>query len=121
MGCGAVTQPIVDLTIVGGGQTGLFAAFYAGMRGVSAQIVDALPQLGGQLMALYPEKYIYDVAGFPRVLAKDLVKSLIQQAARWNFPNHLNHRVKALHEMENGDGRHFVLEAEDAVFPPMRS
>ncbi|HEX6065445.1 MAG TPA: NAD(P)-binding protein, partial [Longimicrobiales bacterium] len=57
-----------DLTIIGGGPTGLFAAFYAGMRGISARIVDSLPDLGGQLMALYPEKYIYDVGGFPRIL-----------------------------------------------------
>ena len=54
---------ITDITIIGGGPTGLFAAFYAGMRGVSARIVDALPELGGQLLALYPEKYIFDVAG----------------------------------------------------------
>ena len=60
---------IRDVTIIGGGPTGLFAAFYAGLRGVSCRVVDALPQLGGQLMALYPEKYIFDVAGFPKVLA----------------------------------------------------
>jgi hypothetical protein len=65
------THPIRDLTIIGGGPTGLFALFYAGMRGASAQIVDALPELGGQLSALYPEKYIFDVAGYPRVLAKE--------------------------------------------------
>jgi thioredoxin reductase (NADPH) len=68
------TDAIRDITIIGGGPTGLFAQFYAGMRGATAQIVDALPQLGGQLTALYPEKYIFDVAGFPKVLAKDLVK-----------------------------------------------
>ena len=66
-------QEIKDITIIGGGPTGLFALFYAGMRGATAQIVDALPELGGQLTALYPEKYIFDVAGFPKVLAKDLV------------------------------------------------
>ncbi|HEU0054251.1 MAG TPA: NAD(P)-binding protein, partial [Longimicrobium sp.] len=49
---------VTDITIIGGGPTGLFAAFYAGLRGVSCRVVDALPQLGGQLMALYPEKYI---------------------------------------------------------------
>ena len=67
----AHTHPLVDITIIGGGPTGLFASFYAGMRQASAQIVDALPQLGGQLTALYPEKYIFDVAGHPQVLAKD--------------------------------------------------
>lgn len=74
---------IKDITIVGGGPTGLFAAFYAGMRGVSARIVDSLPELGGQLTALYPEKYIYDVGGFPKVLAKDLARDLVEQALQF--------------------------------------
>lgn len=73
-------RDLVDLTIVGGGPVGLFAAFYAGLRGMSVQIIDALPELGGQLSALYPEKYIYDMPGFPKVLAKDLVKDMVEQA-----------------------------------------
>jgi len=72
-----------DVTIIGGGPTGLFAAFYAGLRGVSCRIVDALPQLGGQLMALYPEKYIFDVGGLPRILAKDLAKNMIEQGTQF--------------------------------------
>ncbi len=112
-----MNHPIVDLTIIGGGPTGLFATFYAGMRGVTAQIVDALPQLGGQLTALYPEKYIYDVAGFPRISAKHLVRSLTEQAARWNFPCHLNQRITALREVKTDDTPHFLLEAEGGVFP----
>lgn len=75
---------IKDITIVGGGPTGLFAAFYAGMRGVSARIVDSLPELGGQLTALYPEKYIFDVGGFPKVLAKDLARELVDQALQFD-------------------------------------
>ena len=63
-----MTHEITDITIIGGGPTGLFASFYAGMRGATAQIVDALPQLGGQLTALYPEKYIFDVGGFSKIL-----------------------------------------------------
>src|SRR3982751_5860904 len=78
-----MTQEIRDITIIGGGPTGIFALFYAGMRGATAQIVDALPELGGQLTALYPEKYIFDVAGFPKVLAKDLVKALIEQTTQF--------------------------------------
>lgn len=74
---------IKDLTIIGGGPTGLFAAFYAGLRGISCRIVDALPQLGGQLMALYPEKYIYDVGGLPRILAKDLANNMIEQGMQF--------------------------------------
>ncbi len=96
------THPIRDITIIGGGPTGLFALFYAGMRGASAQIVDALPELGGQLTALYPEKYIFDVAGFPKILAKDLVRSLTEQAAQFHrdvpFPAHLAQRVTSLEE-----------------------
>lgn len=73
----------VDLTVIGGGPCGLFAAFYAGLRGMSVRIIDSLPDLGGQLTALYPEKYIYDMPGFPKVLAKDLVKDLIEQAMQF--------------------------------------
>lgn len=74
---------IKDITIIGGGPTGLFAAFYAGLRGVDCRVVDALPELGGQLMALYPEKYIYDVGGLPKILAKDLAKSMIEQGTQF--------------------------------------
>jgi thioredoxin reductase len=75
---------IRDVTIVGGGPVGLFAAFYAGLRGVSCRIVDALPELGGQLMALYPEKYIFDVGGLPKILAKDLAKNMIEQGTQFD-------------------------------------
>lgn len=71
---------IKDITIIGGGPTGLFAAFYAGMRQASVKLIESLPQLGGQLAALYPEKYIYDVAGFPKVRAQELVDQLMEQA-----------------------------------------
>ena len=65
---------IFDITIIGAGPTGLFAAFYAGMRGARTQIIDSLEEPGGALTAIYPEKYIYDVVGFPKVLAKDFVE-----------------------------------------------
>lgn len=111
------THEIRDLTIIGAGPTGLFALFYAGMRGATAQIVDALPELGGQLAALYPEKDIFDVAGFPRVLAKDLVRNLADQALQFHretgLPAHLNQQVVAL---EEGDG-HYVLVTETDRFP----
>jgi thioredoxin reductase (NADPH) len=74
---------IKDITIIGGGPVGLFAAFYAGLRGSSCRVVDALPQLGGQLMALYPEKYIYDVGGLPKILAKDLARNMIEQGTQF--------------------------------------
>lgn len=72
-------ETIFDITILGGGPTGLFAAFYAGLRNASCKIIDSMPALGGRLTAVYPEKYIYDVAGFPKVLAKDLIDNLVAQ------------------------------------------
>ena len=108
-----MTHEITDITIIGGGPTGLFAAFYTGMRAATAQIVDALPQLGGQLTALYPEKYIFDVGGFARILAKDLVKALVEQAAQFNFKSHLNQNVTALERNDD----HFVLVTETDRFP----
>ena len=108
-----MAQETKDITIIGGGPAGLFALFYAGMREVSAQIVDALPEAGGQLTALYPEKYIFDVAGIPQVLAKDLVRSLVEQAGRFQQPIHLTQRVIGLEQ----DGKEFVLVTDRDRFP----
>lgn len=77
-------RDIFDITILGGGPVGLFGLFYAGLRGLRAKLIDSLAELGGQLITLYPEKYIYDVAGYPRVLAKDLVKACVEQGLRFN-------------------------------------
>lgn len=74
---------VYDITIIGGGPVGLFTAFYGGMRQASVKIIESLPQLGGQLSALYPEKYIYDVAGFPKVRAQELVNNLKEQMAQF--------------------------------------
>ena len=108
-----MSHPTTDLTIIGAGPTGLFASFYAGMRGVSAQLVDALPQVGGQLMALYPEKLIFDVAGYPEVLAKDLVRNLDRQAQRWTQPRHLGQTVTGLERRDD----HFVLTTTAGQYP----
>lgn len=91
-----------DITIIGGGPTGLFAAFYAGMRGVSARIIDSLPELGGQLAALYPEKYIYDVGGFPQISARDLAANLIEQGLQFEAEVCLEEQVQEL--IRNADG-----------------
>lgn len=69
-----------DLLILGAGPTGLYAAYYARMRGLTTVVVDALPEPGGQVAALYPEKQIYDVAGRPAVKGRDLVQGLVEQA-----------------------------------------
>src|SRR5579875_1341398 len=90
-----------DILIIGGGPTGLFAAFYCGMRDASCRIIDSLPELGGQLATLYPEKYIYDVAGFPKVRARDLVAQLVEQAKQANPGIHLNEAVQTLIRRED--------------------
>ncbi|WP_110928717.1 NAD(P)/FAD-dependent oxidoreductase [Bacillus massiliglaciei] len=73
-------EKIFDITIIGGGPAGLFAAFYAGLRNMSVKIIDSLGQLGGQVGELYPDKYIYDIGGFPKILGKDFIQNLIEQA-----------------------------------------
>jgi ferredoxin/flavodoxin---NADP+ reductase len=115
-GADVVEHDLVDISIIGGGPTGLFAAFYAGMRGASARIIDALPALGGQLMALYPEKYIFDVAGFPKILAKDLVRDMAVQGLQFGATTHLGEVVTGLRRVED-DGGHFVLETSDGDYP----
>lgn len=72
-------EKIYDVTIIGAGPAGLFTAFYGGMRQASVKLIESLPHIGGQLTALYPEKYIYDVAGFPKIRAQDLVDNLGEQ------------------------------------------
>lgn len=109
---GGTQQAIMDITIIGGGPVGLFAAFYAGMRQASVKIIESMPQLGGQLSALYPEKYIYDVAGFPKVRAQELVNNLIEQANLFNPVFCLEEKV--LNVIKNEDGI-FELTTNKAV------
>ena len=79
-----------DITIIGAGPVGLAAAFWAGMREASSRIIDSLPEIGGQLTTLYPEKWVFDVVGHPRILAKDLVEQLREQALeQFDVPVHL--------------------------------
>lgn len=92
----------VDLLIVGAGPTGLYAAYYAGFRGMRVAVVDSLTEPGGQLMALYPEKPIYDVAGYPSVLARDLAQRLVEQASSADPTYLLGRRAQALTRSEDG-------------------
>ena len=94
---------VKDITIIGAGPTGLFAAFYAGMRGASHRLIDNLDQVGGQLTALYPEKYVFDVAGFPKILAKDLVRGMAEQGLQWKAPVHLGQKVIGLRQGKDQD------------------
>jgi len=79
-----------DITVIGAGPVGLSTAFWAGMRQASVRIIDSLPELGGQCTTLYPEKWVFDVPGHPKILAKDLVGLLRQQSLeQFDVPIHL--------------------------------
>jgi thioredoxin reductase (NADPH) len=125
-------QDIRDLTVIGAGPVGLSVAFWAGMREASTRIVDSLPDLGGQLTALYPEKWIFDVPGHPRVLARDLVERLREQAlGQFDVPVHLETTaerisweddVVVLHTDAAGDlrSRAVVIAGGHGAFEPKR-
>lgn len=95
-------KKVYDITIIGGGPTGLFTAFYGGMRQASVKIIESLPQLGGQLSALYPEKYIYDVAGFPKIRAQELVNNLKEQMKQFNPTVALEQAVEKVEKQADG-------------------
>jgi len=100
-----VAEHAADLTIIGAGPAGLYAAYYAGFRGLEAVIIDSLPEPGGQIAALYPEKAIFDVAGFPSVVGQELVDRLVEQAAPFN-PNYLlNNRADTVETLGDGSFR----------------
>jgi thioredoxin reductase len=97
----------VDVAVVGAGPAGLYAAYYAGFRGLSVAVLDSLPEPGGQISALYPEKPIYDVAGLPAVRGRDLVRGLIEQAAPFSPTYLLGDQVVGLDRRphdDHGDG-----------------
>ena len=104
-------MPKTDVLIVGAGPVGLFAAFYVGMRDLSMRLLDALPEPGGQLTALYPEKYIYDVAGYPRIRAKELVTNQVQQLEPFHPVYSLGARADKLEQIESG----FALTTDKGV------
>jgi ferredoxin/flavodoxin---NADP+ reductase len=110
-------QETKDIIIIGAGPTGLFAAFYAGMRGASHRLIDNLDQVGGQLTALYPEKYIFDVAGFPKILAKDLVKALAEQGLQWKPPVNLGEKVIGLKRTEENGKALFTIVTDKDAYP----
>jgi len=97
---GTRPRDIYDLTIIGGGPAGLFAAFYAGFREMRTKIIESMPELGGQLVTLYPEKCVYDVAGQPGILARDLAKQLIEQAMRFTPAVCLEEQVQSVERVE---------------------
>jgi len=124
-------QQVYDITIIGGGPIGLFTAFYGGMRQASVKVIESLPQLGGQLAALYPEKYIYDVAGFPKVRAQELVNNLKEQITKFKPTVVLEQAVEKVEKQENGTFKlttdkevHFtktvIITAGNGAFQPRR-
>lgn len=104
-------REIFDITIIGGGPTGLFASFYGGMRKMKVKILDSLPQLGGQLTELYPDKFIYDVGGFSKVLAKDLVDNLVVQANYGDPAICLEETVTAAQRSDD----HFIIQTDKGL------
>src|SRR5919205_1396846 len=98
------TDGVVDITILGAGPSGLAAAYYAGHRDASVRIVDSIEQLGGQVAAVYPEKNVYDVAGHPKILGRDLVELCAEQGLQWGAEVHLGEEVQTLEQVnEDGD------------------
>ncbi len=105
-----------DLLIIGAGPVGLYAGYYAGFRGLSMAIVDSLPELGGQISAMYPEKPIYDVAGFPEVLGRELVENLVLQVAPFQPTYLLGQRAVSL--IRGSDG---TIDIETEAVEPGES
>jgi ferredoxin/flavodoxin---NADP+ reductase len=121
---------IVDITIIGGGPTGLAAAYYGGHRDASVRIVESLEQLGGQVSAVYPEKHIFDVAGFPKVNGQELIDRLIEQAQQYQpevrlgeVVDRVEHRDDEVIELHTAGGetlltRTMIITAGHGAFNP---
>lgn len=99
-----MTAVDADVLIVGAGPVGLFGAYYAGARGLRTVVVDSLSQVGGQVSAMYPEKQIYDIAGFPAVTGRSLVAGLAEQAARYHPAYLLGEEAQRLDRVPRGEG-----------------
>ena len=91
-----------DFLVIGAGPSGLYAAYYAGFRGFKVVVLDVLPEAGGQISAMYPEKNIYDVAGFPAIKGRDLVDGLLAQANQFKPQYVLGERAETLSTSEDG-------------------
>lgn len=124
-------EELYDITIIGGGPAGLFSAFYGGLRSAKVKIIETLPTLGGQLSMLYPEKFIYDVAGFPKIKAQELADRLIEQAESFK-PTicleeevlELNHTDEGCVQLATNKGVHLsktvIITAGNGAFEPRR-
>ena len=126
-----VNEKVFDITIIGGGPVGLFTAFYGGMRQASVKIIESLPQLGGQLSALYPEKFIYDIAGFPKVRAQELINNLKEQMSKFEQTIALEQAVQTIEKLEDDTfklttdkevhySKAIIITAGNGAFQPRR-
>ncbi|WP_099160014.1 NAD(P)/FAD-dependent oxidoreductase [Virgibacillus ndiopensis] len=126
-----MTDKIYDVTIIGAGPVGLFTAFYGGMRQASVKIIESLPHTGGQLTALYPEKDIYDIAGFPKVRAQELVDNLEEQANLFAPTIVLGQAIEKVEKLDDGSFKltsdqeiHYtktiIITAGNGAFQPRR-
>jgi thioredoxin reductase (NADPH) len=123
-------EKIVDITIIGGGPSGLAAAYYGGHRDASVRIVESLEQLGGQVSAVYPEKHIFDVAGFPKINGQVLIDQLTEQAMQYDpevrlgeVVETIEHRDDDVIEMHTATGetlltRTMIITAGHGAFNP---
>lgn len=98
---GQNTESIPDMAIIGAGPVGLYASYYAGLRDMNVMLLESLNQLGGQLSALYPKKYIYDVAGYPKIVAEELVENLVRQAKQYSPKIYLGEKIVDLKVQED--------------------
>jgi thioredoxin reductase (NADPH) len=106
-------EEVRDITVIGAGPVGMCTAFWAGMREANARIIDSLPELGGQLTTLYPEKWVFDVPGHPKVLARDLVDLLrVQALDQFDVPVHLETTAETISWEGSGEDRHVVLHTD---------
>lgn len=127
-----MNEKVYDITIIGAGPTGLFTAFYGGMRQASVKLIESLPHTGGQLTALYPEKYIYDVAGFPKIRAQDLINNLEEQVKIFDPTIVLGQSIEKVERLEddsfkltsNTNEVHYtktiIITAGNGAFEPRR-
>lgn len=101
-----------DICIIGAGPVGLFAVFEAGLLKMRCHLIDALPQIGGQLSEIYPHKPIYDIPGYPEIKAQELIERLMEQSAPFHPGFTLGERVELLNEQEDGS---FIIETNEGT------
>jgi thioredoxin reductase len=120
-----------DVTVIGAGPVGLYAAYYAGLRDCRTKLIETYPQVGGRLISMYPEKEIFDVAGHPKIVARDLIAQLTEQAMQYDPTVVLDERVDGLRilgerviELTTPKGRHYtqtvVIAAGCGAFVPRK-